>query len=163
VRVRSIHAQNQASDTGVAGQRCALNLAGIAKEDIQRGDWIWTAACCRPPTASTFACTCWPKPRPWRSGRRCMCIGTHKRTAHVALLQDQPIEPGTEARVQLVLDAPVFALPGDRLILRNAQASRTIAGGMVLDPYAPPASAAAPSAWPIWTPGAADGHREPPP
>lgn len=40
VRVRSIHAQNQASDTGVAGQRCALNLAGIAKEDIQRGDWI---------------------------------------------------------------------------------------------------------------------------
>jgi selenocysteine-specific elongation factor len=39
--------------------------------------------------------------------------------------------------VQLVLDAPVFALPGDRLILRNAQASRTIAGGMVLDPYAP--------------------------
>jgi selenocysteine-specific elongation factor len=55
----------------------------------------------------------------------------------VALLQDQGIEPGTEARVQLVLDAPVFALPGDRLILRNAQASRTIAGGMVLDPYAP--------------------------
>jgi hypothetical protein len=36
-----------------------------------------------------------------------------------------------------VLDAPVFALPGDRLILRNAQASRTIAGGCVLDPDAP--------------------------
>jgi selenocysteine-specific elongation factor len=40
VRVRSIHAQNQAAEAGVAGQRCALNLAGIAKEDIIRGDWI---------------------------------------------------------------------------------------------------------------------------
>lgn len=64
-------------------------------------------------------------------------LGTKRTTGHVALLQDEAIEPGTEARVQLVLDALVFALPGDRLILRNAQASRTIAGGMVLDPYAP--------------------------
>ncbi|WP_043339584.1 selenocysteine-specific translation elongation factor, partial [Comamonas sp. B-9] len=39
VRVRSIHAQNQASEHGLAGQRCALNLAGIAKEAITRGDW----------------------------------------------------------------------------------------------------------------------------
>ncbi|MFX6717035.1 EF-Tu/IF-2/RF-3 family GTPase, partial [Acinetobacter baumannii] len=40
VRVRSIHAQNQSSDSGVAGQRCALNLAGIGKDEIERGDWI---------------------------------------------------------------------------------------------------------------------------
>src|SRR5690606_16807117 len=64
-------------------------------------------------------------------------IGTQRCTAHVALLQDSAIEPGTEVAAQLVLDAPVFALPGDRLILRNAQASRTIAGGMALDPDAP--------------------------
>ena len=40
VRVRSIHAQNRASERAMAGQRCALNLAAIAREDIHRGDWI---------------------------------------------------------------------------------------------------------------------------
>ncbi len=41
VRVRSIHAQNRAADTGRAGQRCALNLAGIEKDAISRGECIW--------------------------------------------------------------------------------------------------------------------------
>ncbi|KAG1386344.1 hypothetical protein G6F58_013154 [Rhizopus delemar] len=40
VRVRSIHAQNQASEHAMAGQRCALNVAAIARDDINRGDWI---------------------------------------------------------------------------------------------------------------------------
>ncbi|MGE8639552.1 MAG: selenocysteine-specific translation elongation factor, partial [Achromobacter sp.] len=48
VRVRSIHAQNQPSETGVAGQRCALNLAGIDKNAIARGDWIADARCFLP-------------------------------------------------------------------------------------------------------------------
>ncbi len=40
VRVRSIHAQDRASEVGSAGQRCALNLAGIARDEVARGDWI---------------------------------------------------------------------------------------------------------------------------
>ena len=40
VRIRSIHAQNQASEHAMAGQRCALNLAAIARDEIHRGDWI---------------------------------------------------------------------------------------------------------------------------
>jgi small GTP-binding protein len=39
-RVRSIHAQSRDTDTGSAGQRCALNLAGIEKAQIRRGDWL---------------------------------------------------------------------------------------------------------------------------
>ena len=138
VRVRSIHAQNHASDTGVAGQRCALNLAGIAKEDIQRGDWIMDGRLLQATDRIDIRLHLLAEAAPmaqWTPVH--VHIGTHKGTAHVALLQDQPIEPGTEVRAQLVLDAPLFTLPGDRLILRNAQASRTIAGGMVIDPYAP--------------------------
>ena len=138
VRVRSIHAQNQASDTGVAGQRCALNLAGIAKEDIQRGDWILDSRLLQATDRIDIRLHLLAEAPPlaqWTPVH--VHIGTHKGTAHVALLQDQPIEPSTEVRAQLVLDTPVFTLPGDRLILRNAQASRTIAGGMVVDPYAP--------------------------
>ncbi len=40
VRLRGIHAQNRTSERGSVGQRCALNLAGIARDEIVRGDWI---------------------------------------------------------------------------------------------------------------------------
>lgn len=138
VRVRSIHAQNQAAEAGVAGQRCALNLAGIAKEDIIRGDWIADARVLQATDRIDIRMHLLaeaPRMQQWTTVH--VHIGTQRCTAHIALLQDEPIEPGTEAVVQLVLDEPVFAIPGDRLILRNAQATRTIAGGMVLDPYAP--------------------------
>ena len=138
VRVRSIHAQNQSSETGSAGQRCALNLAGITKEEIERGDWILDARLMQATDRIDLHLHLLseaPQLTQWTPVH--VHLGTKHTTAHVALLQDEAIEPGTEARVQLVLDSPVLALPGDRIILRNAQASRTIAGGMVLDPYAP--------------------------
>jgi selenocysteine-specific elongation factor len=138
VRVRSIHAQNQASETGAAGQRCALNLAGIAREEIERGDWVADARALQATDRIDIHLHLLAGAAPmqhWTSVH--VHLGTRRCTGHVALLQDGQMNPGTEARVQLVLDAPVFATPGDRLILRNAQASRTIAGGMVLDPYAP--------------------------
>ncbi|QXW17120.1 selenocysteine-specific translation elongation factor [Comamonas aquatica] len=138
VRVRSIHAQNQAADIGVAGQRCALNLAGIAKEDIIRGDWIADARVLQASDRIDIRLHLLAEAQPMQQWTPVhVHIGTQRCTAHVALLQDSAIEPGTEVAAQLVLDHPVFTIPGDRLILRNAQASRTIAGGMVLDPYAP--------------------------
>ena len=138
VRVRSLHAQNQASEQGLAGQRCALNLAGIAKEEIARGDWIADGRLLQASDRIDLRLHLLADAPPlaqWTPVH--VHIGTARRTAHVALLQDLPLAPGSEAVVQLVLDNPVYALPGDRLILRNAQASRTIAGGSVIDPYAP--------------------------
>ncbi len=138
VRVRSLHAQNQASEQGLAGQRCALNLAGIAKEQIARGDWIADARLLQASDRMDVQLQLLADAPPlaqWTPVH--VHIGTARRTGHVALLQDQPLAPGSEAVVQLVLDEAVHALPGDRLIVRNAQASRTIAGGCVIDPYAP--------------------------
>jgi len=138
VRVRSIHAQNQTTQVGVAGQRCALNLAGIAKEDIIRGDWIADARVLQATDRIDIRLHLLAEAPPMQQWTPVhVHIGTQRCTAHVALLQDSAIEPGTEVLAQLVLDHPVFTIPGDRLIVRNAQASRTIAGGMVLDPYAP--------------------------
>ena len=138
VRVRRIHAQNRESSTAIAGQRCALNLAGIAKEEVERGDWIADARALRASDRLDIHLHLLAEAAPLRQWTAVHAhLGTRHLTGHVALLQEGEIAPGTEARVQLVLDAPVFALPGDRLILRNAQASRTIAGGLVLDPFAP--------------------------
>ena len=138
VRVRSIHAQNQASEHGLAGQRCALNLAGIAKEAITRGDWIMDARLRQPTQRIDVRLHLLADAAPlaqWSAVH--LHLGTMRCTGHIALLQDGDLAPGTEALAQLVLDAPALVLPGDRVIVRNAQANRTIAGAMVLDPYAP--------------------------
>ena len=138
VRVRSIHAQNQASSRGQAGQRCALNLAGIAKESIQRGDWIADARVLQASERIDVRLQLLPDaPRLAQWTPVHVHLGTGHYTAHVALLEGEHIEPGSAVRAQLVLSSAVHTVPGDRLIVRNAQASRTIAGGSVIDPVAP--------------------------
>ncbi|MEN5180181.1 selenocysteine-specific translation elongation factor [Comamonas testosteroni] len=138
VRVRSIHAQNRASNQGVAGQRCALNLAGIAKEDIARGDWLLDARLLHTTQRIDVRLQLLagaPALKPWAPVH--VHLGTMHCTGHVALLQDGELPPEAECLAQLVLDAPAVVQPGDRIIIRNAQASRTIVGATVLDPYAP--------------------------
>ncbi len=140
VRLRSIHAQNRAAQTGRAGQRCALNLVGIDKDDASRGDWIvderLAQASERLDVELTLLADADLTLQHWAPLH--VHIGTLHRVAHVALLEGDTLAAGRTARVQLVFDAPVCALPGDRFIVRNAQATRTVGGGRVLDPFGPP-------------------------
>ena len=169
-RVRGIHAQNRPSESGLAGQRCALNLAGIETSAISRGDWLADPRLFEPtnridvrltllpparsPTLSSGGDRCGvlsaePDPRGSAAGDRGdaagltawstvhVHVGTARRVAHVVPLDAEVLRAGQSARVQLVFDAPVCALPGDRFIVRDAQATHTIGGGVVLDPFAP--------------------------
>ncbi|QVQ25148.1 selenocysteine-specific translation elongation factor [Achromobacter deleyi] len=139
VRVRSIHAQNQPSETGAAGQRCALNLAGIDKGAIARGDWIADARCFLPSRHVDVALALLPSAdapvRAWAPLH--VHIGAARHVAHVVPISVESLAPGQSGWVQLVFDEPVCAMPGDRYIVRNAQATRTVGGGRVLDPNAP--------------------------
>ncbi|MDR5801470.1 selenocysteine-specific translation elongation factor [Caballeronia sp. LZ001] len=139
VRVRSIHAQNRASETGRAGERCALNLAGIEKDALSRGDWILDARLARASERIDVELTLLADTSPalthWSPLH--VHLGTMHRVAHIALLDGETLAAGQTARVQLVFDKPACALPGDRFIVRNAQADKTVGGGRVLDPFAP--------------------------
>ncbi|WP_175211374.1 selenocysteine-specific translation elongation factor, partial [Achromobacter anxifer] len=139
VRVRSIHAQNQPSETGAAGQRCALNLAGIDKNAIARGDWIADARCFLPSRHVDVALTLLDSAdapvRAWSPLH--VHIGAAHHVAHAVPLSAESLAPGQSGWVQLVFDEPVCVMPGDRYIVRNAQAARTVGGGRVLDPNAP--------------------------
>ncbi|OLL31439.1 selenocysteine-specific translation elongation factor [Burkholderia sp. SRS-W-2-2016] len=139
VRVRSIHAQNRAAESGRAGQRCALNLAGIEKNAIERGDWIvdprLSQASERIDVALTLLADAPQALEQWTPVH--VHLGTQHQVAHVALLERDTLGQGQSARVQLVFERPLCAVPGDRFVVRNAQASRTIGGGHVLDPFAP--------------------------
>ena len=139
VRVRGLHAQNRAAEQGRAGQRCALNLAGIDKEQIARGDWIVDARLAEGATRVDCELSLLDDAdltlHHWSPLH--VHLGTAHRMANVALLEGETLGPGECARVQLVFEVPLGALPGDRLIVRNAQATRTVGGGRVLDPFGP--------------------------
>ncbi|WP_269506333.1 selenocysteine-specific translation elongation factor [Burkholderia sp. IMCC1007] len=138
-RVRSIHAQNRPVDTGRAGERCALNLAGVDKADIERGDTVADARLAatspRLDVELTLLADAGLTLTHWAPLH--VHLGTLHRVAHVALLDGDTLAGGQKMRVQLVFDEPVFALPGDRFIVRNPQATRTVGGGRVLDPFGP--------------------------
>ncbi len=138
-RVKSLHAQNRVVERAQAGQRCAVALAGLAKEDAPRGQWLTAPAAALATDRFDARLTLWPgEARPLRSGVRVhLHLGAQSVMASVAVLEGDAVEPGASARVQLVCHAPVGAWRGDRLVLRDASASRTIAGGLVLDPFAP--------------------------
>ena len=139
-RVRSIHAQNAATQKGSAGQRCALNLAGLdGKLPIVRGDWIVAGEL--PPAVRKFDArlrVLADEARPlahWTPVH--VHLGAADVTGRVAVLEGAGIAPGATARVQLVLDRPLGALRGDGFIVRDQSSRRTLAGGRVIDVFPP--------------------------
>ncbi|WP_175716855.1 selenocysteine-specific translation elongation factor [Burkholderia anthina] len=138
-RVRSIHAQNRPVEAGRAGERCALNLAGVDKADVERGDTVADARLAatspRLDVELTLLADAGLTLTHWAPLH--VHLGTLHRVAHVALLDGDTLAAGQKMRVQLVFDEPVFALPGDSFIVRNPQATRTVGGGRVLDPFGP--------------------------
>jgi selenocysteine-specific elongation factor len=139
VRVRSIHSQDRAADSGRAGQRCALNLANMKTTDISRGDWLADARALAPTTRIDvrlhLLAGSGPRLKSWSPLH--VHLGTTHRVAHVALLESTSVSPGESTRIQLVFEAPVCAMSGDRFIVRDPQAVHTVGGGVVLDPFAP--------------------------
>ena len=141
VRVRGIHAQNHESDTGAAGQRCALNLTGrgIGRDSISRGDWL-LAPFLNSPTrrfdARLKILASENRPlRHWTPVH--VHAGAVALTGRVALLGDRSIPPGEAALVQIVVDTATSVNFGDRFVIRDQSARRTIGGGRVIDPFAP--------------------------
>lgn len=139
VRLRGLHVMNRADREGRTGQRCALNLAGVAKDEIARGDWIVSPRLHVPTARFDVRLELSPAlPVPlvhWAPVH--LHLGASHVMARVALLEGERLAPGESMLAQLVCNAPVGALNGDRFILRDAEARHTLGGGRVLDPAAP--------------------------
>ncbi len=137
-RVRGMHAQSRGATEGHGGQRLALNLAGVAKEDIERGTWIVAPAlaACSERLDARITLAGGAKSgvlKAWSPVH--VHLGASHHTAHIVPLDADTVQPGLPARAQLVFGVPVHAMPGDRFVVRNAQATHTIGGGIVLDPF----------------------------
>lgn len=141
VRVRGLHAQNQAAVEAWAGQRVALNLSAerLALEQIHRGDWLvaeWLHAPTQRLDIEMQLLASEPRAFEHFSPVH-VHLGTQDVTARVALLEGTRLAPGERMFAQLLVNTPMQAVQGDRLVLRDQSARRTLGGGRVLDPFAP--------------------------
>ena len=140
-RVRAIHAQNKPAEFGQAGDRCALNLTGdkITKEAISRGDVVMDPGLHAPTDRIDVELRVLKSEQ--KPLTQWMPVRLHTASAEVGarivLLQDEAPAPGAESMVQLVLEQPIAAAIGDRFVLRDTSAQRTLAGGRFLDLRAP--------------------------
>ncbi|MBC3465545.1 selenocysteine-specific translation elongation factor [Pseudomonas sp. RW10S2] len=141
VRVRGLHAQNQAALVAEAGQRVALNISAerLTVEQVHRGDWLVPEWLHAPSSRIDIELSLLPgETRTFEHFSAVhVHLGTQDVTARVALLEGEALTAGQRMFAQLLLNAPLQAVHGDRLVLRDQRAQRTLGGGQVLDPFAP--------------------------
>ena len=139
VRVRGIHQNNTAVTQAHAGERCALNLVGVGVQDCGRGDWVVASALHAPTSRVDVSLTVLgSEPQALRHWTEVhLHLGTTEVIARIAIERGGSIQPRTTGHARLVLNKPISCLNGDRFIVRDQAAQRTLGGGVVLDPFAP--------------------------
>ena len=165
-RVRSLHAQNEPAARASAGQRVAIGLAGVEKDEVERGQWLAAPEIAQWTDRIDVRLRVWPEEmKALRSGVPVhVHVGAQAVTGSVAVLGGlgtaeaagphprplpqagegvspvavaEALQPSGDGVVQLVLHRSIGAWAGDRVVLRDASATRALAGGVVLDPQAP--------------------------
>jgi selenocysteine-specific elongation factor len=139
VRVRGLQVHGKSVHEAHAGQRTAVNLAGVDTSQIERGMVLAPTGRLRPTQVVDVWVDVLPDAsRAVRSRSRVRFhIGAAEVLGRVRVL-DGPsqIEAGSGGLAQLRFEAPVVAVHGDRFILRSYSPAETIAGGVILDPFA---------------------------
>jgi selenocysteine-specific elongation factor len=131
-RVRGVQAYGAARQAGRAGHSTALNVTGLDREDVHRGDVLATPGvfAARRRLAVHYRHVA---PEPVRNGVAIrLHVGTSEVPGTAVLLAADELARGEESFLQLRLDAPVVAAPGDRYLLRHASAPGVLGGGTVL-------------------------------
>ena len=138
VRVRGLHSGGRAIDHAVAGQRTAVNLAGVEHAEIVRGMVLAPPSVFEPSARIDARITLLDSAPPLKNRARVhFHQGTAETTAEVVLLENDTLKPGASALAQLRLEQQTLLLPGDRFILRQFSPVVTIGGGVVIDAHAP--------------------------
>jgi selenocysteine-specific elongation factor len=134
VRVRGVQVHGSPADAAIAGQRTALNLAGLSTEELGRGMTLAAADTFRSTTRADALLSLLSSAKPFKDGARVHFHAYASETiAEVRLYGAKQVKPGDEAYAQLRFAEPMLLLPGDRFIVRQFSPIVTIGGGLVLD------------------------------
>jgi len=135
-RIRGLQTHKRKIETAVPGSRVAINLSGVSTEELKRGDVV-TIPGWLEPTQLIDAHLDYlaDAPRELRHNQEVEFFsGAVEVMAHVRLLGTRVLAPGQSGWVQLRLAHRVPLVKGDRFIIRQPSPSRTIGGGVVVDP-----------------------------
>ena len=125
VRVRGIESHGQASGHGDPGARVALNFVGVDRKDLARGDAVVRPGQWRAVTTVDVDITVVAGAELKRRGRLSASVGSGEHRVWLRRLDDR--------FARLRFDEPLPLAPGDRIVLRDSGAKRTVAGAVVLD------------------------------
>jgi selenocysteine-specific elongation factor len=136
-RIRGLQTHKQQIDQAVPGSRVAINLTGVSKDDVQRGEVVTVPGWLRPTTLVDCRLRYLADaPVPLKHNAPVdFFSGAAETPARVRLLGKKVLAPGEEGWVQLRLANPVALVKGDRFIVRQPSPSVTIGGGMVVNPF----------------------------
>lgn len=136
VRVRGLQNHQHVVTRALPGIRTAVNLSGIATDEILRGEVLAPPGLMTPSQRLDVRLTLLASaPVPLRQNDTVdLFTGASETPAGVTLLDREQIAPGDTAWVQLRLRRPLAVLKGDRFIIRRASPSETLGGGVIVDP-----------------------------
>ncbi len=134
-RVRGLQSYKQAVEVAQPGSRVAVNLSGIDRQSVARGDVLTTPGALTPTTLiDAHFRHLRDAARPLRHNAEVRFFsGAADATAHLRLIADESLPPGAESWLQLRLDRPLALARGDRFILRLP--GSTIGGGVIVEPH----------------------------
>ena len=135
-KIRGIHVHNQAMEEVHAGLRTAINLQGIEKMMLQRGNVVATKDALRATYMLDVVLDLLPSaPRKLKNRAKVRFhAGTAEIISTLVLLDRDELNPGETCLAQIRMDAPTTVLKGDRYVLRSYSPVRTIGGGQILHP-----------------------------
>ena len=133
-RARQIHVHNEKRNEALAGNRVALNLTGVSKGDLGRGDIVCSPGYLEPTVmldTKLELLDATPTLKDWTRVK--VYLGSAEVLARTAILGRKEIEPGGDGYVQLRLERKSAAKFGDEFVVRSYSPMRVLGGGMVLN------------------------------
>ncbi len=138
VRVRGIQVHGQEAQEALAGSRVALNLVGVEKEEVRRGDVLCVPRTFQPTTLIDVRVRLLPTAPPQTHLARVrLYIGADEAIGRLMLLDRPRLKPADEAVGQIRLEKPIVAAAKDPIVLRRYSPMVTIGGGEVITPHPP--------------------------
>lgn len=134
VRVRSVQVHGETTEQAVAGQRTALNLTGVDKQELERGMVLASPDIFKSTSKLDVELALLPSAKPLKDRARVHLHSyTMQTSAEVRLYEKKSLQPGEKSFARLLLAEPALLLPADRFIIRQFSPVTTIGGGIVLD------------------------------
>jgi selenocysteine-specific elongation factor len=136
--VRRVQVHGETVEEALAGQRTALALHGVERDQVTRGDWLCAVGSLRPSRVLDVRFELLADyPREWKPDTRVRFhLGASEIIGRLLLLGSASLPPGSSSLAQVRLEQPTVAARGDRFVVRSYSPSRTVGGGSVIEPVA---------------------------